>query len=501
MTEQTQTPEYIVLGSKDCDWPIIPSLMKQKHTIIYSVGVGNNITWDMELIKRFDCEVWGYDPTPKTVEWAKDQEFSQHFKFIPLGLAGHDGYIEFEKPKVKEHVSFSASNDEDAIDTVSCEVRRLKTLMLENGHSQIDVLKIDIEGAEYEVIHDMLYEGIRPKQFMVEFHHGLYGIEYTPTQRAIDALKDAGYERFYISKTGREQGYIYKGTPAKPLDLASLKSVANNVSDKKLDRGVVYFAFGRGAIAEAKLSVASLKKSNPNVGSAIFTDLPGRAREFDVVHKFTRTQLHDIEHYFVEPKRLPSLKVRFLQDSPFRHTIHLDCDTYVKGPLDEFYEHLEKHDFILTNMPELEQAVQKDSNRPVHQSLKTLTRKSAFSCAVFGYSDSEATRELLHTWWTQFVEKTAGPNRKTGNWGHTNGVNEQGILHDMLADGSFSRAGVKKDVLPNIKYNAGMSMWPRLKKENLWNECCVLHSHKIAQSIGDCGVEGLPDLPELQKFL
>jgi len=30
---------------------------------------------------------------------------------------------------------------------------------------------MDIEGAEYEVIDDLIASGIRPKQILVEFHH------------------------------------------------------------------------------------------------------------------------------------------------------------------------------------------------------------------------------------------------------------------------------------------------------------------------------------------
>ena len=37
-------------------------------------------------------------------------------------------------------------------------------IMAKLGHSSLDILKIDIEGAEYDVIEDMLSSGIRPRQ-------------------------------------------------------------------------------------------------------------------------------------------------------------------------------------------------------------------------------------------------------------------------------------------------------------------------------------------------
>ena len=41
-------------------------------------------------------------------------------------------------------------------ETVAVPVSRLSTIMSELGHERLDVLKMDIEGAEYAVLDDML---------------------------------------------------------------------------------------------------------------------------------------------------------------------------------------------------------------------------------------------------------------------------------------------------------------------------------------------------------
>lgn len=43
--------------------------------------------------------------------------------------------------------------------------------MKELSHSVIDILKIDIEGSEYDVIEDLINSKIRPKELLNEFHH------------------------------------------------------------------------------------------------------------------------------------------------------------------------------------------------------------------------------------------------------------------------------------------------------------------------------------------
>ena len=42
--------------------------------------------------------------------------------------------------------------------------------MKSNGHSHLDLLKIDIEGAEYEVLNYLINKSISVTQILVEFH-------------------------------------------------------------------------------------------------------------------------------------------------------------------------------------------------------------------------------------------------------------------------------------------------------------------------------------------
>ena len=477
---------FVFLGTEYGGWPICTDLMIGKQ-IIYSVGIGTDISWDLEMIRGYDCEIHAYDPTPISEAWLSKQQLPQQFNFYPIGLSANDGFISFAPPAVDGHVSYSAQASDTAGNKLEkFKVKMLASLKKENRHEKIDILKIDIEGMEYDVIENIFDTGIFPTQFLIEFHHGMYDCTDSDTHHCIKKLYSHGYRRFYKSKSGREQAFVLQH---------KLQSA---------ECGVVYFAFGKLALSEAELSAKSLKISNPNIRSAIFTDMRNHNGIFDIVYDFNRQELQDINYYFLQTNRMPSLKVRFLEKSPFYKTIHLDADTYVKGSLSPFYDELNTNDIVLTNMPELEQQINTGEDRPNHQSIKQLTRGGSFSCAVFGYRKTEQTLELLKAWWTMFVEKTAGEMRMKGNWGTLGGgINEQHLLHMMLADGTFVRTGINKTIIPNTIYNAGMSMWPKLKQEGLWDQVAILHSHKILESINmkTTNIDGLPDLPELQKFL
>lgn len=80
--------------------------------------------------------------------------------------------------------------------------------MQELGHAHIDLLKMDIEGAEYDVIQDMYNSNIRPGQMLIEFHHRFPGIGISKTKNATKCIKKMGYRLFSVSDAGHEYCYI-----------------------------------------------------------------------------------------------------------------------------------------------------------------------------------------------------------------------------------------------------------------------------------------------------
>lgn len=76
--------------------------------------------------------------------------------------------------------------------------------MQELGHDHIDILKMDIEGAEYPVLKDILESGIKIGQILVEYHHFFERISITDTEASIALLNKHHYHIFHISPLGYE---------------------------------------------------------------------------------------------------------------------------------------------------------------------------------------------------------------------------------------------------------------------------------------------------------
>ncbi len=197
------------LGTTYGGYAVVPALL-DAQSVVYSFGVGQDASFDLELIDRFSSTVHAFDPTPRSRAWVDAQSWPEQFHFHPLGVAGRDGTLTLHAPPEPDHVSFSPVARKGSPQAVEVPVRCVRSLMQQLGHDRVDLIKADIEGAEYEVIDDLLAEGPRPAQLLLEFHHHLPSIPLWRTKQAIAALHDAGYRLFDQSEAGAEMSFVHE---------------------------------------------------------------------------------------------------------------------------------------------------------------------------------------------------------------------------------------------------------------------------------------------------
>jgi len=200
-------------GSTYGGWNIIPTLLNE-HSVVYSFGVGEDASFDIGLIETYGLKVHAFDPTPRSIEWVAEQNFSEQFVMHPVGIASFDGEVTFNPPENPAHISHTIlERPSTSALSFSVPVQRLATICAELRDDRIDLLKLDIEGAEYDVIDDFIRSGIRPLQFLVEFHTRFPGIGKSKTKRAIEALRAAGYDLFNVSASNEEFCFVYANGP------------------------------------------------------------------------------------------------------------------------------------------------------------------------------------------------------------------------------------------------------------------------------------------------
>ena len=206
-SEQIHIPK-ITFGNSGANFTIASNQLNTS-SVVYSFGVGTDISFDLSLIEKYNLTVFAFDPTPKSIAWIKSQQLPKEFILNEYGLAHYDGTAQFTPPDNPNHVSHSIiESPSKKPNAFSVEVRTLSTIMKELGHDHIDVLKMDIEGAEYDVIENILNAKLNIKQWLIEFHHRFESIGVQKTKNAISLLNQNGYKIFDVSDTGEEFSFI-----------------------------------------------------------------------------------------------------------------------------------------------------------------------------------------------------------------------------------------------------------------------------------------------------
>lgn len=194
-------------GNQEYDWTFCPSGLTE-DSIVYSFGIGHDISFDLELIKNFRLTVFAFDPTPRSMEWLKTQKLPENFIYYPWGLSDHDGFLEFFHEGGNRAVSYSEVDVAERKDSVRLDVRKLSTICAALQHTHIDLLKLDIEGSEYRALPDLLKSGIRINQILVEFHHRFKSIQPVMTRDVIQLLSKHDFKIFNVSPGGYEYSFL-----------------------------------------------------------------------------------------------------------------------------------------------------------------------------------------------------------------------------------------------------------------------------------------------------
>ena len=193
-------------GSSYGGWNIIPNSLNQ-DSIVYSVGIGEDISFDISVIKKYNCKLYGFDPTPRVQTFLKKENPHANFIFAPIGLSDTDGTLIFYTPENDAHISHKAyaSKNSNAVE-VKCQ--KLSSMMRDLGHNHIDLLKIDIEGFEYQVLENIFQEDVTIRQLLVEFYHIFPEIGNEKTEKILQQLEDKGYRLFNVSDSFTEYSFL-----------------------------------------------------------------------------------------------------------------------------------------------------------------------------------------------------------------------------------------------------------------------------------------------------
>jgi len=163
-------------------------------SIVYSAGVGQDITFEHALVQRVGCHIQLFDPSPTgvaTMALAANQHPLIHFSAI--GLADEDGLVDFEPPADPAEGSYLLTTAGVGAATCHFPCKTLRSVMDGLGHTRIDLLKLDIEGFEYGILEQIVTDGLHVGQICVEVHPRIVPDGRRRTEALMASLARAHY--------------------------------------------------------------------------------------------------------------------------------------------------------------------------------------------------------------------------------------------------------------------------------------------------------------------
>ena len=204
----------------------------RNHSTIFSVGIGNDVTFDVAVARQYAARVDCFDPTLKRLDFealatphALTPDERSLLTFYPFGLAATDDVLTFYRKPDRPSMATNLHQDESAgyNDKLSfpAPVLRFQTLMTMAGRTRVDILKVDIEGGEYGLFNagaESWLGDLRlaPAQINVEFHDKLA----THAHR-LNASADAHRSGISSRSRSRSRATRAKQPPAQPAQQPS----------------------------------------------------------------------------------------------------------------------------------------------------------------------------------------------------------------------------------------------------------------------------------------
>jgi len=200
---------YHRLGTRYGGWWVDASAVSPKPLLI-DCGLGEDISFPVTFLERFGGLVIGVEPNPRSLAYCREHcppameiRAQAFWHQTGLTLTFHLPRAQDLLPKGADGVSGSLESSHEYVaggERLSVSTTTMADILAEAGRDECDVLKLDIEGAEYEVLAELCRTGEirRARQVLIEFHHRVTHHTIEETNAAVCSLTNAGFRLIHV---------------------------------------------------------------------------------------------------------------------------------------------------------------------------------------------------------------------------------------------------------------------------------------------------------------
>jgi FkbM family methyltransferase len=177
----------------------------KSNDVAIDVGCGFEVELSCFLMDNYGLKCFCVDPTkkhePKILE--KVAKYEGKLEYLQNALCSENCEIEFNETLDNESGSLLTDHVNivnDRINTYFVQGINLDTLIQKTGQKEVALLKIDIEGAEYELFKNIKESELKKsKQLFIEFHHvSVQRYKKKDTLEIVNKIKKIGFEAYSL---------------------------------------------------------------------------------------------------------------------------------------------------------------------------------------------------------------------------------------------------------------------------------------------------------------
>lgn len=184
-------PGLVPLGSEYGGY-VVPTSLVEDGWVCYCVGTGADISFELDLLELAEVQVRSFEAVRNLADHVRGLAGDNpRLSIEHAAIALADGPVRMQVSHVPVSQSVSAAGLYDGANYVEVPGRTLRSLMASHGDDRIELLKIDVEGFEYELFPSLDLSELGVMVLCTQLHHTASVGE---AKRLVARLATDGYE-------------------------------------------------------------------------------------------------------------------------------------------------------------------------------------------------------------------------------------------------------------------------------------------------------------------